>query len=359
MNITTVQLRRNLLSFLPPLALVILAIITFTKIAFAAPLTIGNDANSRSTTDTYANFTIVDTNNPASANGTISSIDYYAANTNPFRFVLIDSANTVQWVSTEINPPSVGVNTYTPVSPVAVSTGWNIGMYFAQTGTIPFDFGGNPANYTANNSGQPLESNTLVLEGSSGRTYSFIAHGDTTAVSEPISEPVSPSPSSSVTPSSSPVVSASPSPSVAPSASPIASSSPSHSPSISPSPSPGIGDSASGAAILSVNSVLTFASFQAHEPFNSLLAGGSFAQSNIFGKSLVASIQCVNIVGNTAWFAGPVTATNTPSAVGKWVFGKAQDISLFGFGDKLSGNLVSPDPSCSLTTGMGTPSGIS
>lgn len=147
--------------------------------ASAATFTLGNDATLRPITDTYVNFTIIDTNNSATENGEILSFDYYASNLNPFRFVVVDSINKVTWVSDEIVPGTVGVNTFILATPVLISVGDNIGMYFAQSGTIPFEYVGDPAVYTPNNNGLPIVGSTLSVEGVSGRTYSLVANADT------------------------------------------------------------------------------------------------------------------------------------------------------------------------------------
>src|SRR5688500_2041075 len=102
---------------------------------FAA--TIGNATIARTDTDTYHNFTIIDSNNSVLADGEITSFSYYAANTKPFGFVVVSSAHVVEYVSPLITPAATGVQTYTPVAPIDVTDGDNIGMYFQSTGTIP------------------------------------------------------------------------------------------------------------------------------------------------------------------------------------------------------------------------------
>jgi len=156
-----------------------------TTPAVAATFTLGNDSSSRPVVDTYTNFTIVDTNNSATAEGEIYSFGYYAANKNPFHFVVVDSANKVKYVSAEITPASVGSHSLTLPTPVSVSVGDNIGMHFVLTGTIPFVYSGSPAIYTPNNNSLPVEGNTLNQEGTSGRTYSLVANGETVCVAAP------------------------------------------------------------------------------------------------------------------------------------------------------------------------------
>jgi hypothetical protein len=143
----------------------------------AAAYEVGNDNNVRPTTDTYQNFTIIDTNNSADFTGFLVAFKYYAANTNPFRFVVVDEANTVRWVSNEITPPGAGKRGYNLPSNVYVEEGWNVGMYFKNAGTIPFSATGSAAFYTPNNSGQPAVGSVLSYEGNQPRTYSLVAVG--------------------------------------------------------------------------------------------------------------------------------------------------------------------------------------
>jgi hypothetical protein len=147
--------------------------------AFAAVLTVGNDSAVRTQVDTASNFTVIDTNHSATANGQITSFGYYASNMNPFSFVVVDSANKVKYVSPLVTPSALGVNTYTPTSPVSVSTGDNLGVYFSMTGTIPFEFTGALASYTSFGVGSPTIGSTLSFLGNGNRTYSIVANGTT------------------------------------------------------------------------------------------------------------------------------------------------------------------------------------
>ncbi len=167
---------------------VLLLIAIGVQSAYAAGVTAGNPATNRATTDTFSNFTIIDTNNPVGTNGTLNTFTYYAANTNPFQFVVVDAANVVQYVSPTITPSGTGVQTFNAVVPVLA--GWNLGVHFDSTGTIPFDSGGAPATYTANGSGMPVVGNTLVAAGTDNRTYSWNAsHGTTLIVDDNLACP--------------------------------------------------------------------------------------------------------------------------------------------------------------------------
>ncbi|MCJ7790038.1 MAG: hypothetical protein MUP69_07630 [Candidatus Atribacteria bacterium] len=149
-----------------------------TYLTKTSTFTVGNDAIVRPNTDTYTDFTIIDTNNPSSYFGLLTTYSYYAANTNPFRFVLVDELDVVQWVSEQITPPGTGVQSWNPSTPGYVEPNWNLGLYFASTGTVPFSYTGDPAWYKPNNSGLPVVGETLSYEGSSNRIYSFVATGD-------------------------------------------------------------------------------------------------------------------------------------------------------------------------------------
>ena len=148
--------------------------------ASAQTVVLGNDSNSRTQLDTASNFTVVDMNHAATAVGSINQFNYYASNTNPFMFLLVNSQNVVQWVSPMITPTAVGMNTYTPTSMVPVQAGWNLGVYFSSTGTIPYENTGASASWTTNASGMPTTGMTLSIAGSGVRTYSFVAESTTT-----------------------------------------------------------------------------------------------------------------------------------------------------------------------------------
>ena len=167
-----------------------LAVFTLASSALASSLTVGNSSTNRASADSYANFTVVDTNNPATATGTLSAFSYYATSTSSFEFVLVNSSNVVQWVSPIITPPALGLNSWLPVTPINVQAGWNLGVHFDATGTIPFDSSGALAAYTPNGNGLPLASSTLTIEGTTNRTYSFSATGETTPVTPILSLPV-------------------------------------------------------------------------------------------------------------------------------------------------------------------------
>lgn len=161
----------------------------------ATTITIGNDSNSRTQLDTFSNFTVIDVNHMVTSSGQIASFGYYAANMNLFSFVVVSNQNVVKYVSPEITPSAVGAGTYTPLSPVSVSAGDNLGVYFASTGTIPFENTGASAMWTANGSGMPTVGMTLSQTTSGSRTYSIAGYGTTTTVT-PVLTSVSLSPSS-------------------------------------------------------------------------------------------------------------------------------------------------------------------
>jgi len=140
--------------------------------------TVGNDDTVRPYTDSYSNFTIIDTNNSSSELGLLNTFSYYAKNSNPFRFVLVDESDVVQWVSAEITPSAPGVQSWSPSTPVYVEPGWNLGLYFALAGTVTWEYAGAPAWYEPNNTGLPNVGDTLSYANSSNRIYSFVATGE-------------------------------------------------------------------------------------------------------------------------------------------------------------------------------------
>ena len=149
-----------------------------TYLTKGATFIVGNDATERPNTDTRTDFTIIDTNRPSSELGTLNTFDYYAANINPFRFVLVDGSDVVKWVSDSITPPDIGMQIWTPSTPVYVEPGWNLGLYFASAGTVPFEYAGEPAWYGYGNAGVPVVGNKLIYDSSSNRIYSFVANGN-------------------------------------------------------------------------------------------------------------------------------------------------------------------------------------
>ncbi len=149
---------------------------------FASSVTVGNNISMRISNDSYSNFTVVDTNSPVNATGTLFVFNYYASSLNSFQFILVDASSTVRWVGASTTPVSVGINSWFAPVPVPVSTGWNLGVHFNATGTIPFDSVGLPAMYTANNTGLPVVGSVFTYQGTTNRTYSFNAAGSTTPV---------------------------------------------------------------------------------------------------------------------------------------------------------------------------------
>lgn len=136
---------------------------------------IGNDASSRPATDSFSNFVFVDANNPAQGDGTITEFDFYVSVANrPFKFLVVSSGNVVEWKSPLITPTTTGAQSFTPALPVPVSLGDRVGLYFQAQGAIPWASGGALGGYTGNNSGEPVDGQTLGLTGAA-RRYSFVA----------------------------------------------------------------------------------------------------------------------------------------------------------------------------------------
>lgn len=93
--------------------------------------------------------------------------------------MIVDETKKVVWKSELISPIANSEQTYTLPTAVVVHPGWNIGMYFKNTGTIPFDYAGEAgsAYYEGNNTGEPNLGVTLSVAGTTQRYYSLYASG--------------------------------------------------------------------------------------------------------------------------------------------------------------------------------------
>ena len=158
-------------------AMVLATVVGATGTALAVSATLGNPANDRSSVDSWSDFTIVDTNNSAPFDGYFTAIDYYAERAGTIRFVIVDTNDTVTWVSDEVNVATAGPGTVNLAQPVGVTAGSNLGVYSAGYGVISFDYAtsADPADFTNYGSGQPAVGQTLPYVGSSARYYSMSA----------------------------------------------------------------------------------------------------------------------------------------------------------------------------------------
>lgn len=144
--------------------------------AFAVSATIGNDATLRTHVDSYRNFAIVDTNNPAPFDGVFSQVDYYAHRAGDVRFVLVDTAGTVTWVSEVITATAAGTQTATLTTPAGVTAGSNLGVYSVNYGVVSYAYGGDSdAFWEPNNAGLPAVGDAFNTAGAQARTYSMNA----------------------------------------------------------------------------------------------------------------------------------------------------------------------------------------
>lgn len=157
------------------LAIALAALFFATSTAHAVTATMGNDAADRSNADTWADFTIVDTNNPAPFDGWFEEITYFAERPGTIRFVVVQPDHTVTWVSDEIVVDASGVHTFATGSPVGVVEGSNIGVYSKGVGVISWDYdgGAEPAPFTDAGTGQPEVGEQLEYHDESRRTYSM------------------------------------------------------------------------------------------------------------------------------------------------------------------------------------------
>ena len=106
--------------------------------AFAVTATMGNDAIPGTAVDTWSNSTTVDTNHPAPFDGYFTQIDYYAQAVGEMRFVVVDAAGVVTWVSDPVQVTATGADELVLDAPVGVTAGSNLGVHTVGTGIIGF-----------------------------------------------------------------------------------------------------------------------------------------------------------------------------------------------------------------------------
>lgn len=158
----------------------LILVLAITLIYSVSALPIGNEPILRPNTDTRTDFVVVDTNNPATETGYLDRFEYYATADRPFRFIIVNNAFVVTWVSEEIDPNSLGMNEYLPIIKPAVETGWNVGLYYPQAGVVPFSYEGDDRAYFTNAGwGVPTVGQTLVFQNLiQNRIYSYKAYYD-------------------------------------------------------------------------------------------------------------------------------------------------------------------------------------
>lgn len=161
------------------IALAAVMTLSVVAAALAVSATMGNDATLRGNVDSYQNFTIVDTNNPAAFDGVFSSITYYAGRQGDIRFVVVDTSDEVTWVSDVVTATAAGVHTASFDSPVGVTAGSNLGVYSVNAGVVSwqYDNTASGAAWEPNNAGLPTVGETLTYQSTTqGRYYSMNAN---------------------------------------------------------------------------------------------------------------------------------------------------------------------------------------
>lgn len=144
-----------------------LAIMGLAAPALAVTAPMGNAPVPRVQVDEYFDNTFVDMNNPAPFDGYFTEIDYYAGASGSVRFVIVDSAHTVTWISEMVTIPGPGPGTFTSAAPVGVSRGSNLGFYTVGHGPIYWEYHnlGHTVDWTIFSTGVPAVGETLVYEG--------------------------------------------------------------------------------------------------------------------------------------------------------------------------------------------------
>jgi hypothetical protein len=162
-----------------------------TAIPCAAQITGGNPAVSGTTTDSWYNFAVVDTNTPISGAGTLDSWNVFASNSGQVELVIV-APTTYDIVGTSSVEATVyGLNTFTLTTPISVAAGDYIGFWEGNPSSVEFSYNGpdvysNDTNhvalFTGFDSGQPTS--PLSFVGSGDRAYSINVSGTSASVPE-------------------------------------------------------------------------------------------------------------------------------------------------------------------------------
>ncbi len=115
----------------------------------------------------------IDTSNPATTAGVLSSIDYWSSRSGQIRFFVTDAASTVKWVSPEITTASSGRQSYGLYSPIRVAAGDRIGVYWPESPVLAYEEDFGAVELGSGGSAAPVRRDTLRSRGSAARTYSF------------------------------------------------------------------------------------------------------------------------------------------------------------------------------------------
>lgn len=103
---------------------------------------IGNPATPSTLIHPGSNFFVEDTNNPATQPASVTGFVYYATNSNPLFFLLVDPNGNVLYVSSEIFPKAPSVNIYELPQLVSVPAGTNVAIDFPQAESVPYTVSG-------------------------------------------------------------------------------------------------------------------------------------------------------------------------------------------------------------------------
>ena len=135
-------------------------------------ITVGQPTVDQGSTDTRANFHLLDTGSAAPSAGQIVSWSLFAQTKLPITLVIYrrSGASYVVVGRSSTQTPDLGENTFELAEPITVAEGDLLGWHFSSTGTVPYIGGGDSVLFTEQN-GAPT-----AFTGSGPRTYSIQAH---------------------------------------------------------------------------------------------------------------------------------------------------------------------------------------
>jgi hypothetical protein len=177
------------------LALLVAGSLVAAGPAAASTLSGGNPPIPRAFLDGFSNFSIVDKNNPINATGNVTGWDIFAGATTPVELLIFRQTGPSSYSLVGSGPlvtPSLGLNTFTLPSPIAVQAGDLVGYYTQGNGVAEFDLDPPFSFAFGNLSGTMLFTTngggvSSAFIDSSNRTYSIDVFGSATAVPEPAS----------------------------------------------------------------------------------------------------------------------------------------------------------------------------
>lgn len=152
-----------------------------TSFPCAAQISGGNPAVPAPLTDSYYNFSIVDTNNPISGTGALDYWQVYASTSGQVELLIVEP-DTYDIYASNLESVTPGLNTFTLPTPISGANGDYVGFWegnpssveYSINGPVPQEIGFDslPVLFTNDNTGVPITS-VGPFQGDGDRAYSI------------------------------------------------------------------------------------------------------------------------------------------------------------------------------------------